>query len=146
MLVTINPNYKGAYGHYIPELGTVALKKAGCEPFDEDSEIAHKQIKNGVMVAVDPATVPVPTVEEAPKPVATSQREPVDDTVDDLVDDLVDEANGDDNLDDLSIAELRAAAKERGISSFGVKKTALIEMIREYDSKDAPDLGAIDPV
>ena len=140
MLVTINPNYKGAYGHYIPELGTVALKKAGCEPFDEDPEIAHKQIKNGVMVAVDPATVPVPTVEEAPKPVATSHQEPVDDTVDDLVDDAVDD------LESLSIAELRAAAKERGISSFGVKKAALIEAIREYDSKDLPDLGAIDPV
>ena len=145
MLVTINPEYKGTYGHYISELGTVSAKRAGCEPFDEDPEIAHKQIINGVLVAVDPATVPVPTVEEAPKPVATSQQEPVDDTVDDLVDDVVDEAV-DDELDNLSVAELRAAAKERGISSFGVKKTALIEMIREYDSKDAPDLGAIDPV
>ena len=145
MLVTINPEYKGTYGHYISELGTVSAKRAGCEPFNEDPEIAHKQIINGVLVAVDPATVPVPTVEEAPKPVATSQQEPVDDTVDDLVDDVVDEAV-DDELDNLSVAELRAAAKERGISSFGVKKTALIEMIREYDSKDAPDLGAIDPV
>ena len=48
MLVTINPEYKGTYGHYISELGTVSAKRAGCEPFDEHSEIAHKQIKNGV--------------------------------------------------------------------------------------------------
>ena len=141
MLVTINPQYKGTYGHYIPELGTVSVKRAGCEPFDEDPEIARKQIKNGVMVAVNPATVPVVAVEET-KPVVT---ETVDEAVDDLVDEAVDEVV-DDGLDDLSLAELRAAAKERGISSFGVKKAALIEMIREYDSKDAPDLGAIDPV
>lgn len=145
MLVTINPEYKGTYGHYISELGTVSAKRAGCEPFDEDPEIAHKQIKNGVLVAVDPATVPVVDTAKIEKTVATSQQETVDEAVDDLVDDAVDEAV-DDELDNLSVAELRAAAKERGISSFGVKKTALIEMIREYDSKDAPDLGAIDPV
>jgi len=142
MLVTINPEYKGTYGHYISELGTVSAKRAGCEPFNEDPEIAHKQIKNGVLVAVDPATVPVVDTAKIEKTVATSQQEKA---VDDLVDDAVDEAV-DDELDNLSVAELRAAAKERGISSFGVKKTALIEMIREYDSKDAPDLGAIDPV
>lgn len=142
MLVTINPEYKGTYGHYISELGTVSAKRAGCEPFDEDPEIAHKQIKNGVLVAVDPATVPVVDTAKIEKTVATSQQEKA---VDDLVDDAVNEAI-DDELDNLSVAELRAAAKERGISSFGVKKTALIEMIREYDSKDAPDLGAIDPV
>lgn len=142
MLVTINPEYKGTYGHYISELGTVSAKRAGCEPFDEDPEIAHKQIKNGVLVAVDPATVPVVDTAKIEKTVATTQQEKA---VDDLVDDAVDEAV-DDELDNLSVAELRAAAKERGISSFGVKKTALIEMIREYDSKDAPDLGAIDPV
>lgn len=145
MLVTINPEYKGTYGHYISELGTVSAKRAGCEPFDEDPEIAHKQIKNGVLVAVDPATVPVVDTAKIEESVATSQRETVDEAVDDLVDDAIDEAV-DDELDNLSVAELRAAAKERGISSFGVKKTALIEMIREYDSKDAPDLGAIDPV
>ena len=145
MLVTINPEYKGTYGHYISELGTVSAKRAGCEPFDEDPEIAHKQIKNGVLVAVDPATVPVVDTAKIEKTVATSQQETVDEAVDDLVDDAVDEAV-EDELDNLSVAELRAAAKERGISSFGVKKTALIEMIREYDSKDAPDLGAIDPV
>lgn len=145
MLVTINPEYKGTYGHYISELGTVSAKRAGCEPFNEDPEIAHKQIKNGVLVAVDPATVPVVDTAKIEKTVATSQQETVDEAVDDLVDDAVDEAV-DDELDNLSVAELRAAAKERGISSFGVKKTALIEMIREYDSKDAPDLGAIDPV
>lgn len=145
MLVTINPEYKGTYGHYISELGTVSAKRAGCEPFDEDPEIAHKQIKNGVLVAVDPATVPVVDTAKIEKTVATSQQETVDEAVDDLVDDAVDEAV-DDELDNLSVAELRAAAKERGISSFGVKKTALIEMIREYDSKEAPDLGAIDPV
>lgn len=145
MLVTINPEYKGTYGHYISELGTVSAKRAGCEPFDEDPEIAHKQIKNGVLVAVDPATVPVVDTAKIEKTVATSQQETVDEAVDDLVDDAVDEAV-DDELDNLSVAELRAAAKERGISSFGVKKTALIEMIREYDSKDAPDFGAIDPV
>ena len=145
MLVTINPKYKGTYGHYISELGTVSAKRAGCEPFDEDPEIAHKQIINGVLVAVDPATVPVVDTAKIEKTVATSQQETVDEAVDDLVDDAVDEAV-DDELDNLSVAELRAAAKERGISSFGVKKTALIEMIREYDSKDAPDLGAIDPV
>lgn len=145
MLVTINPEYKGTYGHYISELGTVSAKRAGCEPFDEDPEIAHKQIINGVLVAVDPATVPVVDTAKIEKTVATSQQETVDEAVDDLVDDAVDEAV-DDELDNLSVAELRAAAKERGISSFGVKKTALIEMIREYDSKDAPDLGAIDPV
>ena len=145
MLVTINPEYKGTYGHYISALGTVSAKRAGCEPFDEDPEIAHKQIKNGVLVAVDPATVPVVDTAKIEKTVATSQQETVDEAVDDLVDDAVDEAV-DDELDNLSVAELRAAAKERGISSFGVKKTALIEMIREYDSKDAPDLGAIDPV
>ena len=142
MLVTINPEYKGTYGHYISELGTVSAKRAGCEPFNEDPEIAHKQIKNGVLVAVDPATVPVVDTAKIEQNVATSQQEKA---VDDLVDDAVDEAV-DDELDNLSVAELRAAAKERGISSFGVKKTALIEMIREYDSKDAPDLGAIDPV
>jgi len=146
MLVTINPEYKGTYGHYISELGTVSAKRAGCEPFNEDPEIAHKQIKNGVLVAVDPATVPVVDTAKIEKTVATSQQEKaVDDLVDDAVDEAVDEAV-DDELDNLSVAELRAAAKERGISSFGVKKTALIEMIREYDSKDAPDLGAIDPV
>lgn len=145
MLVTINPEYKGTYGHYISELGTVSAKRAGCEPFNEDSEIAHKQIKNGVLVAVDPATVPVVDTAKIEKTVATSQQETVDEAVDDLVDDAVDEAV-DDELDNLSVTELRAAAKERGISSFGVKKTALIEMIREYDSKEAPDLGAIDPV
>lgn len=145
MLVTINPEYKGTYGHYISELGTVSAKRAGCEPFNEDPEIAHKQIKNGVLVAVDPATVPVVDTAKIEKTVATSQQETVDEAVDDLVDDAIDEAV-DDELDNLSVAELRAAAKERGISSFGVKKTALIEMIREYDSKDAPDLGAIDPV
>lgn len=145
MLVTINPEYKGTYGHYISELGTVSAKRAGCEPFDEDPEIAHKQIINGVLVAVDPATVPVVDTAKIEKTVATSQQETVDEAVDDLVDDAVDDAV-DDELDNLSVAELRAAAKERGISSFGVKKTALIEMIREYDSKDAPDLGAIDPV
>ena len=145
MLVTINPEYKGTYGHYISELGTVSAKRAGCEPFNEDPEIAHKQIKNGVLVAVDPATVPVVDTAKIENTVATSQQETVDKAVDDLVDDAVDEAV-DDGLDNLSVAELRAAAKERGISSFGVKKTALIEMIREYDSKDAPDLGAIDPV
>lgn len=145
MLVTINPEYKGTYGHYISELGTVSAKRAGCEPFDEDPEIAHKQIKSGVLVAVDPATVPVVDTAKIEKTVATSQQETVDEAVDDLVDDAVDEAV-DDELDNLSVAELRAAAKERGISSFGVKKAALIEMIREYDSKDAPDLGAIDPV
>lgn len=145
MLVTINPEYKGTYGHYISELGTVSAKRAGCEPFNEDPEIAHKQIKNGVLVAVDPATVPVVDTAKIEKTVATSQQETVDEAVDGLVDDAVDEAV-DDELDNLSVAELRAAAKERGISSFGVKKTALIEMIREYDSKDAPDLGAIDPV
>lgn len=145
MLVTINPEYKGTYGHYISELGTVSAKRAGCEPFNEDPEIAHRQIKNGVLVAVDPTTVPVVDTAKIEKTVATSQQETVDEAVDDLVDDAVDEAV-DDELDNLSVAELRAAAKERGISSFGVKKTALIEMIREYDSKDAPDLGAIDPV
>lgn len=145
MLVTINPEYKGTYGHYISELGTVSAKRAGCEPFDEDPEIAHKQIKNGVLVAVDSATVPVVDTAKIEKTVATSQQETVDEAVDDLVDDAVDEAV-DDELDNLSVTELRAAAKERGISSFGVKKTALIEMIREYDSKEAPDLGAIDPV
>lgn len=142
MLVTINPKFKGIYGHYVENLGTVVAKRAGCEPFDEDPMIAKRQISRGVMVAVDPAAAPFePEAVEEPKaePFATSHTEVVDEPVDDVVDEA-------DDLESLSITELRAEAKERGISSFGVKKATLIDMIREFDSKEAPDLGAMDPV
>lgn len=133
MLVTINPEYKGTYGHYVAELKTVQPKKAGCEPFDEDPVIAHKQIKNGVMVAVDPATVPVETAKTEPVKAEPAKAEP-------------DKEDADTDLKDLSIAELRAAAKARGINAFGVKKTTLIELIEEYDAKETvPVFEAMDP-
>lgn len=131
MLVTINPDYKGTYGHFVEELGSVALKKAGCEPFEENDYIARKQIKNGVMVAVNPATVPV----EPAEPVKT---EPVEET------ESMEPEGKSVNWEDMSMAELRAAAKARGISSFGAKKATLIEALKEYE--DTPELGAIDPV
>lgn len=125
MLVTINPNYKGVYGHYVEELGAVIPKRAGCEPFEENAEIARRQISNGVMVAVQSATKDVDIIE--PQASEDIAKDPAD----------------------MTYPELKAAARERGISSIGIKKATLVELIREYDSKkseDAPDISVMEPV
>lgn len=125
MLVKINPNYKGVYGHYVKDLGAVIPKRAGCEPFEEDAEIARRQISNGVMVAVQSATTDAEIIE--PQNFEDTTKDPAD----------------------MTYPELKAAAKERGISSIGVKKAALVELIREYDDKkseDTPNISVMEPV
>ncbi|MBQ7564603.1 MAG: hypothetical protein IJT16_11515 [Lachnospiraceae bacterium] len=120
MLVTINPSYKGVYGHYVAELGTVVQKRAGCEPFDVDPAIAKRHISNGVMVAAAGNAV-----------TGTPEPEPVE----------VKKSPG-----EMTYPELKAAAKERGISVRGLKKEAIAELIAEYDAKSAPSFEAEAPV
>lgn len=132
MLVKVNERYKGVYGYVDRELDTVKPKRAGDPPFDVPKDMALRHIENGVLVAVEgaPASVkPAPTVKD-PEPVIAE--EPVKEEVKDY--------------DNMSIAELRDAAKERGIASFGRKKTDLIKLIKEYDRQGGPEIVAADPV
>ena len=127
MLVTINPNYKGVYGHYIENLGTVQGKRAGCEPFDVDPVVAKRQIEKGVMVAVEPAAAPF-----EPEPVinAPEPEGPVEEPTDEY--------------ESMSYAELRAAAKKVGMTvTKGTKKETIIAKLRDAD---APSFDAMPPV
>ena len=127
MLVTINPKYKGVYGHYVEKLGTVQAKRAGCEPFDEDPMIAKRQIEKGVMVAVDTAAAPFEpeTVIDMPEP-----KEPI--------------MNDEPDYESMSFAELKAAAKKVGMTvTKGTKKETIIAKLRE---SEAPSFDAIDPI
>ena len=124
MKVKINENYKGVYGHFIPELGTVIPKRAG-DIFDVDPKIVDvkRHISNGVMVAVEPVAI-TPEVHE-PK------AEPVTEPVKEIKAKTPD-------YDTMSYPDLRDAAKDRGISAKNVKKEKLIALLKDYDAQNEP--------
>lgn len=126
MLVKINDAYHGTYGHFNSELNTVTPKRAGDPPFEVPSGTAERHIRNGVLVAVSGVakseTKAAPAIE------------------------LPEEEAAEKSIDEMSFAELKKAAKDRGINSFGKKADAIRALIKEHDAMKAPSFTAEDPV
>ena len=125
MLVKINDAYRGTYGHFNPELNTVTPKRAGDPPFEVPNGVAERHLRNGVLVAVTGTAKAEPGAVTAPEP---------------------EEAEEEKGVDEMTFAELKKAAKDRGINCFGKKADAIRELIREYDAVKAPSFTAEDPV
>jgi len=131
MLVRVNDNFPGVFGAYNERLHCVDAKRAGDAPFEVSDSVAKIQIHNGVLVAVDayaPAA-PAPVVEEEAE--AEQQEE--------------ERISGAD-YSTLSMNELRAEAKSRGINSKNKNREALIKLLEKDDAEAAPQIGAEDPV
>lgn len=135
MLVRINDAYRGTYGHYDRELNTVTPKRAGDPPFEVDAGVAERHIKNGVLLAVSARKEEkADAVGETQPPVQTPSPE------------VIREVTEETDIDSMSFAELKKAAKDRGINCFGKKTEALRALIKEYDAMKAPSFTAEDPV
>lgn len=142
MLVKINGQYKGVYGHYDRELGTVTAKRAGDPPFSVAPEVARRHILNGVLIAVtEEAEAPVKTAPGKTAGARTEADKGAQETVQEAV-----TAAAEKSVEDMTFPELREAAKERGIASFGKKRTDLIALIKAHDEAAVPVFSAEDAV
>lgn len=123
MLVKVNDAYKGVFGLYIEKYHSVEAKRAGDPPFELADDVAHAQIKNGVLTAAE--------AYEAPE-------EPGED-------EAAEKAVKD--VSEMTYRELVAACKERGISYKGKKTEELKEILSSLENPgEAPDLAAEDPI
>lgn len=130
MFVKVNDAYKGVFGLYIEKYHSVEGKRAGDPPFEVPDNVAHEQIRNGVLVSVDGQ--PVPAEPETAPETQDTVAEPKDNTLD---------------IDEMTYRELVAAAKERGISYKNKKTDELKEILKEYEGiTGAPSFEAEDPI
>lgn len=117
---------KGTYGAIIN--GQIRPKNANSAPFTLDEKEEARLVKMGVAEYVGEA--PAPAADE-PKPAAkepakADEKEP-------------DEADQENDLEKKSMKELAQIAKELNINSFGLKKAALIEKIKEAAAQQPAD-------
>ena len=130
----------GNYGHYVN--GVVIPKNKNSKPFELEDSKAHRLISEGVAEAVNGE--PVPDNEgELPDPFC-NDGEPVPDN--EGVTGHLDA----DQLDDLSINDLRKIAKDLGVSASGSKKELIericdVEVSAPADDEEPPVLEAADP-
>jgi hypothetical protein len=128
MLVRVNDNFPGVFGAYNERLHCVDAKRAGDEPFEVSDSVAKIQIHNGVLVAVG-GSAPA-----APAPVVADEAEAEQQEI------AVKDYSG------MSMNELRAEAKSRGINSKNKGREVLIKLLQEDDAEAEPQIGAEDPV
>ncbi len=108
---------KGTYGAIIN--GQIRPKNASSPAFSLDEKEEARLVKLGVAEYVGEAPAPAADEpkQEAKEPAKADEKEP--------------EASADDDLKKKSMKELVQIAKELNVNSFGLKKTDLIEKIKE---------------
>ena len=138
----------GNYGHYVN--GVVIPKNKNSKPFELEDSKALRLISEGVAEAVNGE--PVPDNEgELPDPFC-NDGEPVPDNDGVTVPDN-EGVTGNldaDQLDDLSINDLRKIAKDLGVSASGSKKELIkkicdVEVSAPAEDEEPPVLEAADP-
>lgn len=130
----------GNYGHYVN--GVVIPKNKNSKPFELEDSKALRLISEGVAEAVNGEPVP-DNDGELPDPFCNNG-EPVPDN--EGVTGNLDA----DQLDDLSINDLRKIAKDLGVSASGSKKKLIericdVEVSAPADDEEPPVLEAADP-
>lgn len=141
MLVKVNDSYKGVFGLYIEKYHSVEAKRAGDPPFELAEDVAHAQIRNGVLSPAEACET-----EELPEEDEAAVEDPEPDTSEPEASEP-EESEPDNEYDEMSYRELVAACKERGISYKNKKTDELKEILKESeDTEDAPELEAEDPI
>ena len=130
----------GNYGHYVN--GVVIPKNKNSKPFELEDSKALRLISEGVAEAVNGEPVP-DNDGELPDPFCNNG-EPVPDN--EGVTGHLDA----DQLDDLSINDLRKIAKDLGVSASGSKKELIkkicdVEVSAPAEDEEPPVLEAADP-
>jgi hypothetical protein len=133
MLVRVNPDYSGTYGLFNESTKSTIIKTKESAPFNMDDALSLRMIKKGVLVRVNNPE----SLGEIKEPVKEPEKDPAVISVNTHTGDV---------LEDMTLKELKAIAKEQGVTfKIGMSKARLIDAIREAENEEPPILTAAEP-
>ena len=129
MLAKVNKNYYGIFGHFDEETKLIKPKTRKSAAFRVYDDALFERLKaKGVLVEAE-------ETEEAENIVP-----------EEAVQDTGEEPEEEVTLENMTMGELKALAKEYGISyKVGMSKAALIEALSEKDGEEPPSISAEEP-
>jgi hypothetical protein len=129
MLAKVNKNYYGIFGHFDEETKLIKPKTRKSAAFRIYDDALFERLKaKGVLVEAE-------ETEEAENIVP-----------EEAVQDSGEEPEEEVTLENMTMGELKALAKEYGISyKVGMSKAALIEALSEKDGEEPPSISAEEP-
>ena len=129
MLAKVNKNYYGIFGHFDEETKLIKPKTRKSAAFRVYDDALFERLKaKGVLVEAE-------ETEEAENIVP-----------EEAVQDIGEEPEEEVTLENMTMGELKALAKEYGISyKVGMSKAALIEALSEKDGEEPPSISAEEP-
>ena len=130
MLAKVNKNYYGIFGHFDEETKLIKPKTRKSAAFRIYDDALFERLKaKGVLVEAE-------ETEEAEKNIVPEE----------VVQDTGEEPEEEVTLENVTMGELKALAKEYGISyKVGMSKAALIEALSEKDGEEPPSISAEEP-
>lgn len=130
MLAKVNKNYYGIFGHFDEETKLIKPKTRKSAAFRIYDDALFERLKaKGVLIEAE-------ETEEAEKNIVPGE----------AVQDTGEEPEEEVTLENMTMGELKALAKEYGISyKVGMSKAALIEALSEKDGEEPPSISAEEP-
>lgn len=129
MLAKVNKNYYGIFGHFDEETKLIKPKTRKSAAFRIYDDALFERLKaKGVLVEAE----------------ETEEAENI--MPEEAVQDSGEEPEEEVTLENMTMGELKALAKEYGISyKVGMSKAALIEALSEKDGEEPPSISAEEP-
>ena len=130
MLAKVNKNYYGIFGHFDEETRLIKPKTRKSAAFRIYDDALFERLKaKGVLVEAE-------ETEEAEKNIVPEE----------AVQDTGEEPEEEVTLENMTMGELKALAKEYGISyKVGMSKAQLLEAIKAEEDTELPELRAEEP-
>ncbi len=133
MLAKVSDTYYGSFGLFDPETKSNKIKTRESAPFNMDDALSLRLIKKGVLVRVNNPE----SLGEIKEPIKEPEKDPAVISVNTYTGDV---------LEDMTLKELKAIAKEQGVTfKIGMSKARLIDAIREAENEEPPILTAAEP-